>query len=269
MSIDTRKKEFDKFWSSGSYEARCAILQGSVVEAKKKRSYSINSKRAFSRKYKLCNTPVCKKAFLITLGISQSRIDVALNKLREQASISDKRGVKSGGKNAIDSEQLLQIKQFIDSLPKYSSHYCRDSTSAIFLAPNLNLTIYDLYKEKYENHVSFSRFRLSFYKEFNLRFKKPQKDTCVRCDLYKANKTVATGEQLASLEKEHKDHLDHAYKLREQMKKDLAAAKTNDSTETLTFDLQKTQCLPRLPTSIVYYKRQLNLHNLGTYKLWK
>ncbi|KAL4718994.1 hypothetical protein ACJJTC_012421 [Scirpophaga incertulas] len=209
LSVDQRKKEFEKFWSSGSYEA-------------------------------------------------------TLNKFREQAPIDDKRGVKSGGRIAIDKEQLLQIKQFIESLPKYSSHYCRDNTSATFLAPNLNLSIiYDLYKEKYENHVSFFRFRLSFYKDFNLRFKKPQKDTCLRCDLYKANKTIAIGEQLSSLETEHKAHLDHTYKLREQMKKDLAAAKISDSIETLTFDLEKTHCLPRLPTSVVYYKRQLNLHNLG------
>ncbi|KAL4713786.1 hypothetical protein ACJJTC_012303 [Scirpophaga incertulas] len=257
ISIEQRTNEFEKFWNSGSYEARCAILQGSVTEVNKKRSYSNNSKRTFSRKYKLCNTGVCKKAFLITLGISQSRIDVALNKHREQAAINDKRGINSGGKNAISDEQLRQIRQFIEILPKYSSHYCRDSTSAIFLAPNLNLTtIYDLYKEKTPNPVSFSRFRLSFYKDFNLRFKKPQKDTCLRCDLYKANKTSAT-------EKQHQDHLDHAYKLRDQMKKDLTAAKTDPSIETLTFDLEKTHCLPRLPTSVVYYKRQLNLHNLG------
>lgn len=196
ISIDQRKREFDKFWSSGSYEARCAMLQGSITETKTKKSYVRNSKRIFTRKYKLCNTSVCKEAFLITLGISQSRIDVALNKYREQASITDKRVVKSGGKNAISDEQLQQIKHFIQSLPKYTSHYCEDSTSAIFLAPNLNLTIiYDLYKEKQENPVSFSRFKLCFYKDFNLRFKKPQKDTCLRCDLYKANKSVATGEQ--------------------------------------------------------------------------
>lgn len=154
IGIEQRKKEFDKFWNSGSYEARCALLQGSITETKTRRSYVRNSKRTFTRKYKLCDTSVCKKAFLITLGISQSRIDVALNKYREQAFITDKRGVKSGGKNAISEEQLKQIKDFIQSLPKYSSHYCKDSTSAIFLAPNLNLTIiYDLYKEKYENPV--------------------------------------------------------------------------------------------------------------------
>lgn len=69
--------------------------------------------------------------------------------------------------------------------------------------------------------------------------------------------------KISSLENERKDHLSYAYKLRDQIKKDLTAAKTNDSLETLTFDLEKTHCLPRLPTSIVYHKHQLNLHNLG------
>lgn len=37
------------------------------------------------------------------------------------------------------------------------------------------------------------------------------------------------------------------------------------SVETLTFDLQKTHSLPKIPTNIAYYKRQLNLYNLRIY----
>lgn len=47
------------------------------------------------------------------------------------------------------------------------------------------------------------------------------------------------------------------------MSKDLSAVKINASLETLTVDLENTHCLPRSPTSIVFYKRQLHLHNLG------
>ncbi|XP_074039971.1 uncharacterized protein [Leptinotarsa decemlineata] len=32
LSVEQRKSEFERFWSSGSYEARCAILQGIVIE---------------------------------------------------------------------------------------------------------------------------------------------------------------------------------------------------------------------------------------------
>lgn len=94
----------------------------------------------------------------------------------------------------------------------------------------------------------------------------------MRCDRFKASTSGATsGKQAELLKKEHKEHLDHAYKLRDQMKNDLARAKKDSSVETLTFDLEKTHCLPRLPTSIVYYKRQLNLHNLffkGFFYIW-
>lgn len=264
VSVEIRKNEFERFWNAGSYEARCAILLGSVKELEKQRSYSANSKRIFTRKYYIANITVCKKTFLNTLGISQTRIDFALQKCRSQAPVNDNRGMNSGGKNAISEDKLETMKQFINSLPRYSSHYCRNSTTANFLAPNLNLAIvYDLYKKTYPDSVSFSRFRSCFLKDLNLRFKKPQKDTCLRCDSFKAKKSGVNSEQTALLEQQHKDHLDHAHTLRNQMKKDLTLAKTNDSIETLTFDLEKTHCLPRLPTNIVYYKRQLNLYNQG------
>ncbi|CAK1593125.1 unnamed protein product [Parnassius mnemosyne] len=40
-------------------------------------------------------------------------------------------------------------------------------------------------------------------------------------------------------------------------------AKDDPSVETLTFDLEKTLPLPRIPTNIVFYKRQLWVYNLG------
>lgn len=42
-------------------------------------------------------------------------------------------------------------------------------------------------------------------------------------------------------------------------------AATNDFFECLTFDLEKTLLLPRIPTNIIFYKRQLWVYNLGIY----
>lgn len=40
-------------------------------------------------------------------------------------------------------------------------------------------------------------------------------------------------------------------------------ATESDTFQTLTFDLEKTNSLHRLPTNIIYYNRKLNLYNLG------
>lgn len=96
MSAENRKTKFDKFWKAGSYEARCALLQGYVKEYHTKRSYTDNSRRAFTRKYSIQNIEICKKTFLNTLNISQGRIDNAIIKYRNNETINDKRGVQGG-----------------------------------------------------------------------------------------------------------------------------------------------------------------------------
>lgn len=40
-------------------------------------------------------------------------------------------------------------------------------------------------------------------------------------------------------------------------------AEKDPDLETICFDLEKTLPLPRIPTNIVYYKRQLCIYNLG------
>ncbi|CAH1646168.1 unnamed protein product [Spodoptera littoralis] len=54
-----------------------------------------------------------------------------------------------------------------------------------------------------------------------------------------------------------------AKSLQNQLRTDMELAKNNPTVETLTFDLQKTLPLPRIPTNIVFYKRQLWVYNLG------
>lgn len=125
--------------------------------------------------------------------------------------------------------------------------------------------MFDLYKIEHKNSVCFSSYKRIFYDNFNLRFKKPTKDTCLRCDTFKTklqNPTLSLSER-QMIQKCHNDHIDHATALENQMKKDLELAQTDVEVETLTFDMQKTHSLPKLTANIVYYMRQLNLYNLG------
>lgn len=49
------------------------------------------------------------------------------------------------------------------------------------------------------------------------------------------------------------------------MNTDLKEATSDDTLETLTYDLQKVISLPRIPSNIVFYKRQLSMYNLGVH----
>lgn len=57
------------------------------------------------------------------------------------------------------------------------------------------------------------------------------------------------------------------------MKEDFEQAKTREEAECLTYDLEKTLPLPRIPTNIVFYKRQLWVYNcvaaLGFQRCWE
>nr|CAI5863052.1 unnamed protein product [Callosobruchus analis] len=125
--------------------------------------------------------------------------------------------------------------------------------------------MYSLYKEKNNNPVSLSKYKEIFYSKFNLKLKKPHKDTCRLCDTFSVQIKCAENSLQNELEATHLKHLQIAEELRSQMKTDIKAAQEDEETETLTFDLQKNHPHPKLPTGIAYYKRQLNLYNLGIF----
>lgn len=70
-----------------------------------------------------------------------------------------------------------------------------------------------------------------------------------------------TGYELNEMKEDHTKHLEKANMLKQQIKNNIKSAK-KILYKDITFDLQKTYPLPKLPTGIVYYKRQLNFHNL-------
>lgn len=104
VDANIRREEFTKYWKSGSFPARCEIILGNVKEKKVNRSYVKGkaSRRTATRLYYIGGVDVCKKTFLNTYKISQSRIDIALKKLNEQE-LTDRRGT-GGGWNKIGSE---------------------------------------------------------------------------------------------------------------------------------------------------------------------
>lgn len=102
-----------------------------------------------------------------------------------------------------------------------------------------------------------------FLTKFNLRTKPLKKDTCNKCDYFSSKKLQGSEEEKALVDDAHREHLQRAKTLQQQLKNDMQLAKEDRFTETITFDLQKTLPLPRIPTNIVFFKRQLWVYNLG------
>ncbi|XP_037296660.1 uncharacterized protein LOC119189934 [Manduca sexta] len=74
----------------------------------------------------------------------------------------------------------------------------------------------------------------------------------------------ASSEQYkADIEQKRVAHQEIANSLQTQLRTDMKLAVDDPTVETLTFDLEKTLPLPRIPTNIVFYKRQLWVYNLG------
>lgn len=84
-----------------------------------------------------------------------------------------------------------------------------------------------------------------------------KKDTCNKCDFFENKKLFATDEEKLEIENQQKAHHEKAEELQKQLKIDMHIASENPTVETLTFDLQKTLPLLRIPTNIFFYKRQL------------
>lgn len=257
VPIKDRRRLFSQYWSQGSYPGRVALLNACMRKDSSKN-------RENARIYSIYDTVVCQKTLLKTLCICDKRLSSARQKYLESDSLSDLRGTLIGGWNALPPSKREEVRAHINSFPRYVSHYTREKTESKYLDTDLNLAkLYALYKEGAHEPVSKSYYNRVFWNDFNLRFKQPKMDTCHKCDIYKVEIQLAVGARRQQLEECHQDHLDMGECFQAQMKADMAAAKIDDKLESISYDIQKTLKVLRIATSIAYYKRNLNLYNMG------
>ncbi|XP_050518375.1 uncharacterized protein LOC126892750 isoform X1 [Diabrotica virgifera virgifera] len=135
----------------------------------------------------------------------------------------------------------------------------------MYLRADTTLPImYDLYKHQVNNSpVSFSKYKNVFLTHFNFRRKPLKKDTCNLCDKLEILINNSATEEQVKYKTERDNHIDSAEEARQALNADRKRAKFDEQLEVLCFDMEKTLPLPRIPTNVVFYKRQLWLYNLG------
>lgn len=254
---------FVSFHSLGSYERRALFFAKNIqCVPDKKASNSVNQgNRRLKRSYFLDDIQVCARFFNNLLQINPNRAILAMKKFKN-LDVKDKRGNYNHPKLSDDKEEF--IIDVIKSIPKYTSHYCREVTTAVYLGSEWDMVkLHQLCSSMWINKfpqqspVCISKFT-EIVKRFNLKFKGRNKDTCNTCDML--NMKSKAGEDVKELLEYHQDK---AKWLRQQMYKDLEDAVENESLECLTFDFQKVQQLPRLESNLVYYLRKLSFLNFG------
>ncbi|CAC5412573.1 unnamed protein product [Mytilus coruscus] len=204
------------------------------------------SRRKFSYSYFLTKNgsklPVCKSMFLSTLGIGEKMMYEWI--LNSKNGIPHKSNVKRRAKQ-YDIDRKQYAKSFIERLPKLPSHYCRASSSKVYLEPVFQ-SISDLHREyrkeaQKDDSPVISLFH-NILDELNISLFQPRKDQCDTCCGYEA----------ANIDKVIYDqHI---------VKKEAARA-------VITLDLQALLMCPLLKASAMYYKTKLSCHNFTIFDM--
>lgn len=273
VSEDHRKQIFTKFWNMSWNEKRLYVrmlTNVKIPERKRDRKEMDKSRRSASLEYnlKIGNNMirVCKTMFLNTLSVGEWSV---LNWSKDNhMSIEDNENLNDvtdgETKDILKSRRMLKkesdnLNEFLDTLPKIESHYCRASTKKLYLEPLwLSKTaLYEFYKndwclQKNINPMSITRFKQVFIAK-NLSLFRPKKDECDICAAFKHNNIE---------EDVYQNHINKKKKARIEKQKD-----KDSQIKTFTVDLQAVLLAPKNNVSSMYYKTKLAVHNLTMFDL--
>ncbi|XP_069673203.1 uncharacterized protein [Periplaneta americana] len=262
-----RQEIFDTFWKKMTWDQRKQYVNGlvDVTPTKRPGKNTGESRRKGTLLYHFRvgneKLQVCKKLFLNTLGIKDWSVRYWLeNSKRGMSSCSTVFHTHAKKDKRKEGKQFLRT--FFDSLPKLPSHYCRQSSSKLYLEPIVHskIQLYDLYKQRcaHENTDPLSRdtFNLLF-QESNISIYSSKKDQCDICCSYK------TGNISEAAWLQHDEKKKEARKEKEKDKEDAQMELSN----VFTMDLQAVKIVPYVQASSVYYKTKLCVHNFTIYNL--
>lgn len=205
----------------------------------------------------------CRGMFLHTLGLSEWFLRYWLDKTRGSNGIAPKSETSlQRRKSPKKKEQPQSLTAFFDKLPKLPSHYCRQTSSRLYLEPTVrNISeLYEAYKNDCQENDKEFLSRRTFNNEFlrsNPSLYMPKKGQCDFCCSFKVGNVT---------EQAWKEHIDLKNRAREEKSADKASA-IEGVCHVLTQDVQAVKMAPSLQASALYFKTKLCVHNFTTFNL--
>jgi hypothetical protein len=258
---------FKNFWSMDWAQRKVYVAMS--VKARTVSS-TINPEKDVHRKNTLvyCLTigneqkRVCKEMYLSTLNIGEWSVHSWAKNSTE--GMHPARNANEHNVNA--SRQMSASKAFavdyLRTLPKMPSHYCRANSSKLYLEPVFD-NMSHLYKQycakACEGFIgpalkpcSIKVFR-DIFNDLNLSLFNPKKDQCDLCCTYEAGNLAVH------------DYENHC--LRKECARNEKARDKENNQFVFTMDLQSVLLAPRVEASAMYYKTKLCVHNFTFFDL--
>ncbi|CAG9770205.1 unnamed protein product [Ceutorhynchus assimilis] len=267
LTNDDRAKLFDHFWKLTWSEKQIyvtTLINKCPTQRSRNRKQEDQSRRAYSYSYFLnkqsIRLKVCKTMFCNTLNIPKRTVSYWLleKNIDSTQDIAVQKEINPRQRKI--NKQKEDLILFLNSLPKLESHYCRKSTSKLYLEPvwTSKLELYRLYKNDWctENNLlplSVASFS-NMIDDQNIALFSPKKDECDKCVAHK------TGNISLEIFEEHQVKKEEA---RNEKQKDKEAENCN----VYTMDLQSVLLSPKSNVSSLYYKTKLIVHNFTVFNL--
>ncbi|XP_055956576.1 uncharacterized protein LOC130012503 [Patella vulgata] len=264
---DDRRSLFEAFWKMSwdqkevyivNLVKKCNVRDRTVCETEEK-TYRKQTTYHYHLIKNNDRLQVCKNMFLSTFALGEKMVYRWVDRSKNGTTPGSTEKRKKS-KNR-ESSTYLTARQFLDSLPKLPSHYCRSSSDKMYLEPVFT-TFMSLYKEfasycQREDHPVTNRksFRQAF-EDMNLSIFTPKKD---QCDLCCSFETKNISEEV------YAEHIQRKNDAREEKIKDKESI--DASTAVITIDLQAVLLCPSLNASSLYYKTKLACHNFTIFDL--
>lgn len=200
--------------------------------------------------------PVCKKLFLSTLALGEWSVNNWVK--RSNAGIPDVIETYPKKAKKLNENKRQEIRDFFEKLPKLPSHYCRASSSKLYLEPIFRSysQVYDVYKKEVEQPTGKDVF-LAELKSMNIAIFQPRKDQCDLCFSHKLGHIDVDT---------YNKHIESKTRAREEKNKDKEEAIAGNVC-VFTMDVQAVQLVPQLQAGMLYFEQKLACHNFTMYNL--